>query len=71
MRDQTAEVAFNRYLLANNLAPSNSSLNRAANLATDITAFEEWQQSDDSDGFPAIHVAYLLSREPKTPKAED
>ncbi len=44
---------------------------RSRRLRIAIAAFEEWQQSDDSDGFPAIHVAYLLSREPKTPKAED
>ena len=47
-------------------------LNRAINLAKSIRDFEEWQQSDDSDGFPAIHVAYLLSqgygKAPQTPK---
>lgn len=45
-------------------------LNRAINLAKEIHEFEKWQQSEELDGFPAIHVAYLLSREPKTPKQD-
>ena len=63
-----AEVAFDRMQLAISLrmgralrAGLRSRLNRAINLAKSIRDFEEWQQSDESDGFPAIHVAYLLS----------